>query len=413
MDNTERQPWQGHRKGSAGYRRILLALLLAGIATFAQLYSVQGILPLLARDLRITAAEAGLTISAATIGLALAVLPWSFVADRYGRVRTMGAAIVAATVLGLAAPLAPTFPTLLILRVAEGIALAGVPASAIAYLNEEISRLSAAVAAGAYVAGTTLGGLLGRLLAGPLADLAGWRVAAMSVSAVAAVAAAGFLLLAPPTRGFRPVRAGNFPLLLARLLPQLRDRRLLGLYAQAFLLMGSFVSAYNYLGFRLEAPPYLLPATAVALIFLAYLAGTVSSRSAAGLSATLGRRRVLLGSILLMLAGLAATLAPALPVILAGLTVFTAGFFGAHSIASGWTGSLAVSGRAQAASLYNLSYYAGSSILGWAAGLVFQQAAWAGLVLALAVVCLVSAVLAMALLPQGTADRTSAGIRTG
>jgi MFS transporter, YNFM family, putative membrane transport protein len=401
VEHSERQPWQGHPKGSAGYRRILLALLLAGIATFAQLYSVQGILPLLARDLRVSAAEAGLAISAATIGLALAVLPWSFVADRYGRVRIMGTAILAATILGLAAPLAPTFGLFLVLRFAEGAALAGVPASAIAYLNEEIARLSAAVAAGAYVAGTTLGGLLGRLLAGPLADWAGWRVAAMSVSAVAAAAAVGFLLLAPPPRGFRPIRAGSFGSMLGRLVLQLRDRRLLGLYAQAFLLMGSFVSAYNYLGFRLEAPPYLLPATAVALIFLAYLAGTVSSRWAAELSAALGRRRVLLGSIVLMLAGLAGTLAPALPIILAGLTVFTAGFFGAHSIASGWTGSLAVSGRAQAASLYNLSYYAGSSILGWAAGLVFQQAAWTGLVVSLAAICLTSAVVALAVLPAG------------
>ena len=67
--------------------------------------------------------------------------------------------ISAATVLGLLAPLAPSFPVLLGLRMLEGMALGGIPAIAIAYLNEEINQAHAALAAGTYVAGTTLGGL--------------------------------------------------------------------------------------------------------------------------------------------------------------------------------------------------------------------------------------------------------------
>ncbi|MCQ9165834.1 MULTISPECIES: MFS transporter [unclassified Arthrobacter] len=395
-------PWAGHQLGSAGYRRVLAALACAGVATFAQLYAVQGLLPLLSRDLHVTAAQAALTISAATMGLAVAVLPWSFVADRVGRVRTMGLAVILATIFGLLVPAAPNFEVLLALRALEGAALGGIPALAIAYLTEEISPRNAAAAAGAYVAGTTLGGLFGRLLAGPVADLAGWRMGTLAVSVCAAVAAAGFLLLAPGPRGFVPVRGGGgFGMVLARLVPQLRNKSLLALYAQAFLLMGAFVSVYNYLGFRLEAPPYLLPASAVALLFLAYLAGTVSSRTVAGLAVRFGRRTLLLASTALMAVGLAVTLAPALPVILVGLVLFTAGFFGAHSIASGWTGAMATSGRAQASSLYNLSYYAGSSVVGWAAGLVFQAVGWTALAAALAGLALLAAAAAATLLPPG------------
>ena len=397
--------WPGHSKGSTGYRRVLLALAFAGVATFAQLYSVQGLLPLLARDLQISAPQAGLTVSVSTLGLAATVLPWSFAADRFGRVRVMGTALVAATVLGLLVPLAPDFPALLALRTLEGMALGGIPALALAYLNEEISRAHAALAAGAYVAGTTLGGLFGRLLAGPVADLAGWRAGTLAVSAVAAAAAVGFVLLAPEPQGFTAQRSAGFGRMLSRLVPPLRDRRLLALYAQAFLLMGSFVSVYNYLGFRLEAPPYMLPAAAVALIFLAYLAGTFSSRRAAALAVGGGRRRVLLGSIILMTAGLALTLAAPLVLVLGGLVLFTAGFFAAHSIASGWTASMTGrngSGRAQAASLYNLSYYAGSSVLGWAAGLVFQAAGWPALVAVLAALAGAAAAIALILLPAGT-----------
>lgn len=357
---------------------------------------------MVSRDLQVTAAQASLTVSVATIGLAVAVLPWSFAADRWGRVRIMGLAVILATILGLLVPLAPSFEVLLVLRALEGAALGGIPALAIAYLTEEVSSRHASAAAGAYVAGTTLGGLFGRLLAGPVADIAGWRMGTLAVSFCAAAAAAGFLLLAPRPRGFVPARTDGFGALLGKLLPPLRNAQLLGLYAQAFLLMGAFVSVYNFLGFRLEAPPYLFPASAAALLFLAYLAGTVTSRLVAGIANRWGRRNVLLASTGAMVAGLAMTLAAPVTAILAGLILFTAGFFGAHSIASGWTGSLATSGRAQAASLYNLSYYAGSSLIGWSAGLVFQRFGWGVMAGALGVLAALAAGLAVALLPAAT-----------
>lgn len=391
--------WDGHHPGTPGYRRMLAALACAGVATFAQLYSLQGLLPLVSRELGVSAAQASLTVSVATVGLALAVLPWSFASDRWGRVRTMGLAVILATVFGLLVPAAPSFEVLLVLRFLEGAALGGIPALAIAYLTEEVSPRHAGAAAGAYVAGTTLGGLFGRLLAGPVADLAGWRMGTLAVSLSAAVAAVLFLLLAPRPRGFVAVSGVGFGAVLGRLVPQLRNAPLLALYAQAFLLMGCFVSVYNYLGFRLEAPPYLFPASAVALLFLAYLAGTVSSRMVAGLAARWGRRTVLLSSTAVMAAGLALTLASPVALILAGLVLFTAGFFGAHSIASGWTGALASTGRAQASSLYNLSYYAGSSVIGWSAGLVFQRFGWGAMAGALAVLATVAAAIAAALLP--------------
>lgn len=396
--------WDGHQRGSSGYRRILAALACAGVATFAQLYSLQGLLPLVSRELNVTAAQASLTVSVATIGLAAAVLPWSFVADRWGRVRTMGLAVILATIMGLLVPAAPKFEILLVLRALEGAALGGIPALAIAYLSEEVRASHAAAAAGAYVAGTTLGGLFGRLLAGPVADVAGWRMGTLAVSLCAAVAAVAFLGLAPRPRGFIPSPRVGLGAVLGRLIPQLRSSSLLALYAQAFLLMGAFVSVYNYLGFRLEAPPYLFPASAVALLFLAYLAGTFSSRMVAGMAGRWGRRAVLLASIGVMVGGLAMTLASQIVLILMGLVLFTAGFFGAHSIASGWTGALATTGRAQAASLYNLSYYSGSSVIGWSAGLVFQQFGWSAMAAALAVLAGGAAAIAALFLPNRKAS---------
>jgi predicted MFS family arabinose efflux permease len=371
--------WPGHAKGSAAYRKILAGLAFAGVATFAQLYSTQAVLPMMAADLQVTAAEAALTISLATVGLAVTVLPWSFLADRIGRVRAMMWGISAATVLGLLVPLASTFPMLLGLRMLEGMALGGIPAIAIAYLNEEVNKAHAALAAGTYVAGTTLGGLAGRLVAGGIGELWGWRAAAMAVSVLAAVAAVLFLTLVPKARGFTAAAASGFRGALRTLAGHGRNPRLLALYVQAFLLMGGFVAVYNYLGFRLSGEPFSLPATVISLIFLAYLSGTVSSRWAGGLASRFGRRTVLITGTVLMVLGLALTLTPLLALIMAGLLLFTGGFFAAHSIGAGWTGVIATTGRAQAASLYNLAYYLGSSVIGWAGGLVFQSLGWTAL----------------------------------
>ncbi|MEN3343525.1 MAG: transporter, family, putative rane transport protein [Arthrobacter sp.] len=402
--------WAGHPKGSAAYRRILAGLAFAGVATFAQLYSTQAVLPILAADLQVTAAEAALTISLATVGLAVTVLPWSFLADRIGRVRAMMWGISAATVLGLLVPLASSFPMLLGLRMLEGMALGGIPAVAIAYLNEEVNKAHTALAAGTYIAGTTLGGLAGRLVAGPVGELWGWRAAALAVSVLATAAAVLFLVLIPKARGFTAAAASGFRGGLRTLSGHARNPRLLALYVQGFLLMGGFVAVYNYLGFRLSGEPFGLPATLISLIFLAYLSGTVSARWSAGLSSRFGRRTVLIFGSGLMVCGLALTLTQALALILAGLLVFTAGYFATHSIGSGWTGAIATTGRAQAASLYNLAYYLGSSVIGWAGGLVFQSLGWTALALTVIGLACTTAVITAVMHP---ADAPESAARAG
>ena len=408
-----RPAWPGHAKGSAAYRKILAGLAFAGVATFAQLYSTQAVLPMMAAELQVTAAEAALTISLATVGLAVTVLPWSFLADRIGRVRAMMWGISAATVLGLLVPLATSFPMLLGLRMLEGMALGGIPAIAIAYLNEEVNRAHAALAAGTYVAGTTLGGLAGRLVAGLAGELWGWRAAALAVSVLAAVAAVLFLVLVPQARGFTAAPAGGFRGALRTLAGHGRNPRLLALYVQAFLLMGGFVAVYNYLGFRLSGEPFSLPATIISLIFLAYLSGTVSSRWAGGLAARFGRRTVLIAGTVLMVAGLALTLTQMLALIMAGLLLFTGGFFAAHSIGAGWTGVIATTGRAQAASLYNLAYYLGSSVIGWAGGLVFQSLGWTALALTVIGLACTTAVITAVVHPARQAPAAEAPTGAG
>lgn len=399
--------WDGHLPASREYRRILVGLGAAGLATFAQLYSPQGLLPTLARGLEVSPADAALSVSLATLGVALAVLPWSWVADRVGRLRAMQVAIVASTVLGVLVALAPSLEVLLALRLVEGMALGGLPALAVTYLHDEVHHRHTAAAAAAYISGTTIGGAAGRLIAGPLAGLLGWRPALLTVAVVCAVASVVFLRLMPRPRGYRPT-AASARTVVDGIRASLRDPGLLALYAQGALLMGGFVAVYNYLAFRLEGPGFALPATVGSLIFAAYAAGTVSSRLTGRLLPRLGRRPVLAAGTVAMVAGTLLTLSSGLVLVVAGLLVLTAGFFAAHATASAWVGARATTGRAQATALYNVAYYSGSALVGWVLGYAWSGPGWVGVVATVVALALVALVVAVAVLPVGAPRRRPA-----
>jgi YNFM family putative membrane transporter len=158
----------------------------------------------------------------------------------------------------------------------------------------------------------------------------------------------------------------------------LRDPGLVQLFLVPFLLMGGFIATYNYLSYRLAAPPFSLPESLSGAIFLVYLFGGPSSAWFGRIGARHGRALWLILSLGLMLAGLGLTASSGIVPTILGITALTCGFFGGHSIASGWVGHRAKVARAQAASLYLFAYYAGSSLFGWAGGFFWSRWGWPG-----------------------------------
>jgi predicted MFS family arabinose efflux permease len=406
VEDATAVPWRGHVKGSREFRGVMLALFAAGVSTFAQVYAAQGLLPELSRDLFITEAQSALAISSVTLGIAVSVLPWSGVADRYGRLQTMQASLVIATVLGLLVPFSSDFVMLMVLLLLKGIALGGVPAAALTYLKEEVGAGHTALAAGLLVSGNTVGGLVGRIVAGASAGIASWRVAMLVVTVIAAAAVTVLFVTAPHPRGFVPIghRPPQGPGFRQKIWLALRNRQLLVVYAQGFVLMGGLVALYNYVGFRLEAPPLLMPTAATSLVFLAYIPGIWSARWAGPLSGRLGRRAALTWSTVTMPAALALTVIDWLPAIVAGLVFFTAAFCLAHSVASGWAPALTPEAPAQAASIYALTGYLGAATIGWAGGIMFRTFSWLGLVAGVACALSVAAVTAITVLAPPSAD---------
>ena len=363
--------------GTPAYRRLTLAMLFAGFSTFSLLYSVQPLLPLFAAQYRLTAEAASLAVSLATGPLAIGILFAGFVSDRVGRRPLMIAAMFAAGALTLAAAVVPGWSGLLVLRFLTGVALAGVPAVAMAYVAEEVDAAAVGAAMGLYIAGSALGGMAGRLVVSIVADLEGWRWALAAVGIAGLAMAEAFRRLAPQSRNFTP-SVGRPGALLRSAGSLFVDRAMPLLYLEAFLLMGVFVTIYNYAGFRLMSPPYGLSQAAVGGVFLLYVLGSVSSAKFGTLAGLLGRRKVFWIPVVLLIAGVALTAMTPLTLVIAGIAVVTIGFFGAHSIASAWVGRRAQGSRGQAAAFYLFFYYMGSSVLGSAGGFAWTHAGWPG-----------------------------------
>ncbi|MFD7702462.1 MFS transporter [Streptomyces caelestis] len=365
--------------GGPGYRRMSLALFLAGVATFALLYSTQALLPLISGDFAVSAGDASWTVAAATGGLALFVLPMSALSERYGRRAVMTASLAVAVTLGLLVPFAPSLGALVALRALQGAALAGLPASATAYLAEEVTPKALVTAIGLFVAGNSVGGMSGRVITGWVAQEWGWRVAVGAIGVVAVACAVAFRLLLPAPRHFRP---GSLrPRVLARTVrDHLADPLLRRLYAIGALFMTVFGGVYTVIGYRLTEAPFSLPQGIVGSIFLVYLVGTVSASAAGRLVGRLGRRGALYAGGGTTAAGLLLSLAGSLPVVLLGLVLITAGFFAGHAVASSAVGKTAEVGRAQASALYQSAYYVGSSVGSTVGALAFHAGGWAGTV---------------------------------
>jgi len=377
--------------GSAAFKRINRAMVFGGFSTFALLYCVQPLMPLLAHDFALSAAQSSLVLSVATGALAVSLLASSVLSERYGRKPLMAASMFAGGVLTLLAAFAHSYAQLLVLRGLLGLLLGGMPALAMAYLSEEIEGPSLGHSMGLYIGGSAFGGMAGRVLSSFISDFWDWRIAVGTMGVAGLYAAWEFNRSLPGSQNWRAGQ-GGWRALFNGTAKHMRDAGLPWLFALSFLLMGAFVSMYNYIGYRLLGPGFGMRQSAVGALSILYLLGIFSSVWAGKLADRLGRRNVLWMVMLAMLVGLLLTLSNLLVPIVAGLGLFTFGFFASHSVASSWVGRRARPPQALASALYLFFYYLGSSAVGWVTGVVWGHGGWGG------VVALLGAVLGGAML---------------
>ncbi|WP_445114634.1 MFS transporter [Acinetobacter sp. WZC-1] len=382
--------------GSKQFTAVLLALFLAGFALFSSLYCVQPMMPIMAKFFQVTATHSSFPLSFSTIALALGLLFAGLISDRFGRKKIMAISLfLTAGLLTLSAFL-PYWEIFLVTRMMIGLAISGVASVTMAYIGEEIAPQDIGLAMGLYISGTAAGGMSGRLMAGVLVDYIPWQTATLLIGLLNLVIAIVFYISLPASRHFRP-----YPIQWSRFKTSFKknfvDPKLRLLFLEGFILMGCFVTIFNYMSYHLLDRPFQLSQTWIGVISVVYLSGIYSSPRAAGWSQRFGRGKVLMAMFVVMLAGLWLMLSSSMWVVLLGLLIFTFSFFAAHSTASSWVSVQSLQYRATGSSLYLFSYYLGSSVLGSGSGMVWEKYGWSGLILAITLTLLLGLLLALRL----------------
>ena len=382
--------------GTQPFKAILLSLFLAGFAIFSSLYCVQPMMPFLAKFFQTTATNSSFPLSFSTIALALGLLFAGLISDRFGRKQIMAISLFSTATLLLISSFLPYWEIFLATRMMIGLAVSGVASVAMTYIGEEIAQKDVGFAMGLYISGTAIGGMGGRLIAGVLLDFISWQTATLIIGVLNFIIAIIFYMALPASKHFNayPIQFSRFKESFKK---NLSDPKLRLLFAEGFILMGCFVTVFNYMSYHLLEKPFELSQTWIGLISVAYLSGIYSSPRAASWSQKFGREKVLISMFLSMILGLWIMLIPSIWFILLGLLIFTFSFFAAHSTSSSWVSVQSLQYRAVGSSLYLFCYYLGSSILGSGSGLVWEHFGWLGLTVTITCILLIGLCIAVKL----------------
>ncbi|MGG7550008.1 MFS transporter [Chryseobacterium arthrosphaerae] len=362
-------------QGSQRFRYIKLCIFFSGLSVFAQLYLFQPLLPMAAEHFKVSVGNTSLLVSSSTIGMALGLLFFAFKADSYSRKGLMVFSLISSALLTIISTWIPSLSLLIVIGLLKGFVVSGVSAVALAYLTEEVSVLAVPMTISMYLSGNTIGGMSGRIFATLLAGELGWRHAILIIGIESLILGMVFWRLFPKSQFFNPQKT-DYHLKVKQMKFFLTNPYMLRLYFTAALLMGVFVSVYNYLTFRLEAAPFSLSHFIIAFIFLMYIFGVFGTMITGRLSKRFRMNDILKVSVLCMLLGSLLLLSENIFILISGLGLFTLSFFAAHTMASQMTALYAKRGKSSATSIYWLFYYFGSSILGSGTGYLLHAYSW-------------------------------------
>ncbi|WP_422667577.1 MFS transporter [Buchnera aphidicola] len=366
------------QKGTKKFNQVILSLFLGGFSTFSILYCVQSILPVFSKQFLLTPAESSLSLSAATAMMAIGMLFTGPLSDVMGRKFIMSSSLLISAILTILCSYMNNWADIVLFRALTGFSLSGVVSVAMVYISEEIDPSSLSFSMGLYISGNTIGGCSGRLMSSILSEYFSWHIALMIIGFCSFLSSCFFLYLLPPSRNFNSISI-DIRIFLKNFYSHLINPKLFILFLIGFILMGSFVTIFNYIGYRLMLTPFFLCPSSIGFLSIIYLTGVYSSPKAGILIQKYHRNHILTIALFLMITGVIVTQKNHLLIIIFGLILFSGGFFASHSVVSSWISSCTHIAKVQATSLYLFFYYLGSSIFGTFGGFFWFFSQWLGI----------------------------------
>jgi len=356
-----------------------VAVTLCGVCAFLEVYCTQPLLPLLARIFHASKTGVGMTVSAATLGVAISAPIFGALTERLPRKRVIVISLLGISVPTLLAATSASLPQLIFWRFLQGIMVPGVVAVVVTYIGEEWPPERVALIMSFYVSGTALGGFFGRVSAGILADHFSWRVSFLALGAASLAGGAAVAAWLPHgrRRAIAPQSSDARPSFLSQVRILFRNRRLVATFAVGFNVLFSLVGVFTWITFYLSAAPFSLSTTALSSLFFVYLIGLVVTPGAGYVITRVGLRAGIAGAICCAIAGVLLTLALSLPIVIVGLTMLSSGVFIAQTASQSHLREAAPSGaRVTAAGLYITCYYLGGTAAGVVPGAFWAFGKW-------------------------------------
>ena len=377
---------------------------IIGFFAFLNVYSMQAVLPMVMHDFHASPLQAGSTVGATVLAIALVSPFMGMLSDAVGRKVMLCSSLFALTLPTALIAWADSLQTIVLLRFVQGLAVPGIVVVLIAYLSEEFKAGNVARMTSTYVGGTVMGGFCGRFITGHASGWMGWRSAYVALAMLNFLGALLVLWQLPASRHF--VANRNIGGALQTLGRHLRNRRFIAICALGFCVLFSLVGSFTYVNLYLAQPPFSLSAAGLANLFAVYLLGVVVTPMAGRLIVRHGFLKAVLSTLLVSACGLLLTLLPSLPAVIAGLALSSCGVFICQSATISHIADNVTEGRSLATGIYYFSYYAGGAAGSWVAGLAFESWAWSGSVASIILFQLLAAAIAFTFLqPRVRAER--------
>ncbi len=368
-------------------------LWVIGFFAFLNVYSMQAVLPMVMQDFQASPVQAGVTVGATVLAIALVSPFMGMLSDALGRKVIICTSMFAMTVPTALIPLAGSLHSLSALRFLQGLAVPGIVVVLIAYISEEFRDGGVARMTSTYVGGTVMGGFFGRFLTGHAGQLVGWRGAFVTLAILNFLGALLVVWLLPASKNF--VSHTDMKSAFQTLGRHLTNSRLMAICAVGFCVLFSLVGTFTYVNLYLAGDPFNLSTAGLANVFSVYLLGVVITPMTGRFIFRLGFLRSVLVSLTISATGLLLTLAPSLVAVIIGLAVCSSGVFICQSATISHIAANVKEGRSLATGIYYLSYYAGGAFATYLAGVAYEGWHWGGSVFTIIVFQLLAAAIAV------------------